>query len=84
MKMRDVIEDHGLDARDNESGSFTTTCPVCGQMGGLQIDMRSETFRCRVAKCQAKGDAITLDRLFRRPGVRENWKIHPGIKRDDE
>ncbi len=73
MTMRDVMNDHGLDARDEGNGFYTTTCPVCISQGLLGVNMRNNTFQCRNPRCRASGDAHKLDRLFRR--VRANEKL---------
>jgi hypothetical protein len=66
MKIRDVITDHGLDARNSGQQYSFATCPVCMNAASLMIDLGGNTFTCKAKGCGVHGDAAKLDSLVRR------------------
>lgn len=85
MTFKDLIEDHGLDVHDEQDGeNITAVCPNCLGMGSLQVNLSKGYARCHNRTCRLETrDPRALDMLYRQNHVRPNWKIHPGIKRDD-
>ena len=64
MKIKQLIDDHGLDARMYDQQYAWGTCPVCFSGGKLMIDTDADTYQCHA--CKSSGNAAKLDALLRK------------------